>query len=117
MFKKAIFLILFVPVHLFLTAWLVNRYLFNYNPRVDTGVWVQMSRIVAWVLISPVVLPAMITGLVDEYKPTWVQILPFILNTLVWGVFVLAVWALISRVFGTRHSSDKSDAAEPIHSA
>ena len=117
MLKKAIFLILFVPVHLFLTAWLVNRYLFNYNPRVDTGVWVQMSRIIAFVLISPVALPAMMTGLVDEYKPMWVQILPFILNSLVWGVFVLAVWALIRRVFGTRRSLGKSDAAEPIRSA
>lgn len=113
MLKKAIFLILFVPVHLFLTAWLVNRYLFNYNPRVDTGVWVQMSRIIAFVLISPVALPAMITGLVDEYKPTWVQVLPFILNSLVWGVFVLAVWALIRRVFGTKDGGGKPRSVMP----
>ena len=37
--KKIILLIVFVPVHYFFTLHLMQRYLFNYNPNVDTSLF------------------------------------------------------------------------------
>lgn len=96
--KKAIFLIVFVILHYFLTVILLQRYLFNYNANVDTGLWAQFCRIMAFVSILPVVLPMMKTGLLHEYQPIWAQILLFIFNSLVWAVLILLIFTGLKRV-------------------
>jgi len=50
-------------------------------------------------------------GVGEQDKPP--TILALILNSLVWAVFVLAVWALTRRVFGRKASSAKFQADQP----
>jgi hypothetical protein len=96
--KKIIFLIVFVPVHYFLTVLLMQRYLFNYNPNVDTGLSAELCRVLAWAFTLPVILPMMMFNLLNEYQPLWLQILPGILNSLAWGIAILLLVDGIKRL-------------------
>ena len=96
--KKIIFLIAFVPVHFFLTVLLMQRYLFNYNPNVDTGLLAEFCRILAWAFTLPVILPMMMFNLLHEYQPLWLQIIPGIINSLAWGIAILLLMDGIKRL-------------------
>jgi hypothetical protein len=96
--KKIIFLIAFVPVHYILTVLLIQRYLFNYNPNVDTGLLAELCRVLAWLFTLPVILPMMMFNLLHEHQPLWLQILPGIINSLAWGFAILLLLDGIKRL-------------------
>ncbi len=96
--KKIIFLIAFIPMHYFLTLLLMQRYLFNYNPNVDTGLFSELCRVLAWAFILPVIFPMMMFNLLHEYQPLWLQILPGIINSLAWGIAILLLFEGIKRL-------------------
>ena len=96
--KKIIFLIAFVPVHYFVTLHLMQRYLFNYNPNVDTGLFAELCRVLTWAFSMPVILPMMMFNLLHEYQPLWLQILPGIINSIVWGIAVLLLFDGLKRI-------------------
>ena len=112
--KKIIFLIAFVPVHYFSTVLLIQRYLFNYNPNVDTGLLAELCRVLAWAFILPVILPMMMFNLLHEYQPLWLQILPGILNSLAWGIAILLLFEGIKRL---RIKKVKGNGPEPAVTA
>jgi len=88
MIRKLIFLALYVPLHSFLTGFLLQNYLFNYNPNVDTGLWARLCHVMAFLLSVPVMLPFIVTDM-GEHWPMWVQALPWLFNSLIWGVVIL----------------------------
>jgi hypothetical protein len=112
--KKIIFLIAFVPVHYFSTLLLMQRYLFNYNPNVDTGLLAELCRVLAWAFTLPVILPMITLGLLHEYQPLWLQILPGIINSLAWGIAILLLCEGIKRLCAKKA---KGNSAEPAMTA
>lgn len=96
--KKIIFLIAFVPVHYVLTVLLMKRYLFNYNPNLDTGLAAELCRVLTWAFTLPVILPMLMFNVLHEYQPLWLQILPGILNSLAWGIAILLLLDGIKRL-------------------
>ena len=111
MIKKIIFVIVFVPVHFFLTAILLQYYWFNYNPNVDTGIWAQFAHSLAFVLSVPILVPFIVTDL-GEYWPVPVQILTFVFNGLLWGVGILALFAGIKRFRRKKGESQTPERAQ-----
>ncbi len=105
--KKIIFLVAFVPVHYFLTLLLMQRYLFNYNPNLDTGLLSELCRVLAWAFILPVIFPMMMFNLLHEYQPLWLQILPGIINSLAWGIAILLLFEGIKRLRTGKDSRQK----------
>lgn len=97
MIKKIIFVIVFVPVHFFLTAILLQYYWFNYNPNVDTGIWAQFAHVMSFVLSVPILVPFIVTDL-GEYWPLPLQLLPSVCNSLLWAIVVLLIVSGIRRL-------------------
>lgn len=95
--KKMIFLIVFVPLHLFLTIYLIQWYLINYNPNVHTALWQKSFHVIAVVFAQPIVWPAIITDLL-EYWPVWIPMLFHFLNSLIWALVILAIVCRIKRL-------------------
>ncbi|MHC4543443.1 MAG: hypothetical protein ACYTDW_00635 [Planctomycetota bacterium] len=95
--KKIIFLIVFVPVHLFLTISLIQWYWINYNPNVHTALWQQLCRIMAFVFAQPIVWPVIITDLF-EYWPIWIPMFFHSLNSLIWALVILAIFGKVKRL-------------------
>jgi len=112
--KKLIFLIAFVPVHYLLTVLLMQRYLFNYNPNLDTGLLAELYRVLAWAFSLPVILPMMMFNLLHEYQPLWLQILPGIINSLAWGIAILLLLDGLKRL---RIKKARSKGPEPAVTA
>jgi hypothetical protein len=100
MAKKVIFLIVFVPVHFFLTLVLLQYYWFNYNARV-ADLFAQLCHIPAAILAVPLLTLLGATG-ISEYSPLWLQLLTLVFYSLLWAIFVLAVWAIIRRSFSIK---------------
>ena len=96
--KKIIFLIAFVPVHYFLTLHLMQRYLFNYNPNVDNGLFDELCRVLTLAFSLPVTLPLMMLNILHEHQPLLLQILPGIINSIVWGIAILLLFDGIKRL-------------------
>jgi len=101
MYKKLIFLVLFVPLHLFSTVLLLHYFWYNYNARL-AGPFAQVAHAVAAVLAVPLLAMLHVVG-VSEHSPTVLQILFLVGNSLLWGVAVLLIYAGIHRLFG-RHA-------------
>jgi len=95
--RKLIFLIAFVPFYILLTIILLQVYWFNYNPNFDTGLWPKFCHILSFILSIPLLVPFIVTDL-GEYWPTWVQLIPFILNALLWAILILLAVALSKRL-------------------
>lgn len=94
--KKIIFLIVFVPVHLFLTIYLIQWYLFNYNPNTG-GLFARLLHVLAIVFSQPIIWPMIITDML-EYWPIWIPLLFHTLNSLIWALAILAVFGRIKRL-------------------
>lgn len=95
--KKIIFLIVFVPLHLFLTLFLIQWYLFNYNPNVHKAVWQQLCHIMAVVFAQPIIWPVIDTDLF-EYWPTFIPLFFHTLNSLIWALVILAIFGKVKRL-------------------
>ena len=94
--KKIIFLIVFVPVHILLTIFLVQWYGYNYDA--DTaGLFAKLLHVLAIVIYLPLLLPFIISDWA-EYWPQLLQMLPFIANALLWGIAILAISGGIRRL-------------------
>jgi membrane-associated HD superfamily phosphohydrolase len=100
MAKKVIFLIVFVPVHFLLMLVLLQYYWFNYNARL-ADLFAQVCHIPAAVFAVPLLTLLGATG-ISEYSPLWLQLLALAFYSLLWAIFVLAVWAIIKRCFGIK---------------
>jgi hypothetical protein len=94
--KKIIFLIVFVPVHLFLTMHLIQWYVFNYDADAH-GLLGGLLHVLAIVLSQPIVFSMIITDLL-EYWPIWIPMFFHILNSLIWALAILAVAGRIKRL-------------------
>lgn len=97
MAKKVIFLIVFVPVHFFLTLLLLPYYWFNYNARL-ANLFAQVCHIPAAILAVPLLTLLGASG-ISEYSPLWLQLLTLVFYSLLWAIFVLAISAIIRRFF------------------
>jgi|GEM_PF-2935918 len=97
MAKKVIFLIVFVPVHFFLTLLLLQHYGFNYNPN-TASLFAQFCHLVAVIFAVPLLTLLDAIG-ISEYSPLWLQLLTLAFYSLLWAVFVLTLWAIIKRFF------------------
>lgn len=116
MMKKVIFLIVFVPVHWFLMMMLVQWYWFNYNPNVDTALWAKFLHVMSFVLSVPILVPFIVTDL-GEYWPLPLQLLPSVLNSLLWAVVVLLVVSGIKRFRRRKGESQAPECAQPCAAA
>jgi hypothetical protein len=96
--KKIIFLIVFVPVHILLTMHLMQWYLFNYDADAH-GLLGGLLHVLAIVCSLPVLLPLIISGW-EEHWPWLLQMMPFIANSLLWGIAILAISGGIRRLRG-----------------
>ena len=92
----------------------MRRYLFNYNPNVDTSLFAELCRVLAWAFTLPVILPMMMFNLLHEYQPLWLQILPGIINSLAWGIAILLLFDGIKRI---RIKKVKGNSPEPAVTA
>lgn len=92
-----IFVVVFVPVHFCLTLLLLQYYWFNYNSRVP-GLFGQICHVVAATFAVPLLTLLGATS-ISEYSPLWLQLLGLAFYSLLWAIFVLAVWAIIKRFF------------------
>jgi len=97
MAKKLIFVIVFVPVHFFLTLVLLQYYWFNYNARL-ASLFAQICHVVAAIFAVPLLTLLGATG-ISEYSPLWLQLLTLVFYSLLWAIFVLAISAIIRRFF------------------
>jgi len=97
MAKKVIFVVVFVPMHFVLTLLLLQYYGFNYNPNV-AGLFDQFCHIVAIIFAVPLLRLLDSIG-ISEYSPLWLQLLALAFYSLLWALLVLAVWAIIKRLF------------------
>jgi hypothetical protein len=95
--KKIIFLIVFVPVHLFLTLYLIQWYWIGYNPNVHTALWQKLLHVIAFVFAQPIVWSAIITDLL-EYWPIWIPMFFHFLNSLIWALVILSIFCRIKRL-------------------
>ena len=95
--KKIIFIIAFLPVYYILTVVLLQFYWFNYNAIVDTGLWARFCHILSFILAVPILVPFIASDL-GEYWPLWAQILPFVVNGLIWAVAILGIYSLLKRL-------------------
>jgi hypothetical protein len=95
--KKIIFLIVFVPVHLFLTLFLIQWYWFNYNPNVHTAVWQKLCYVIAIVFSQPIIWPMIITDLL-EYWPIWIPLFFHFLNSFIWALVILAIFGKVGHL-------------------
>lgn len=89
--RKILFLILFVPAHSALTL-VALQPLFNPPP---PGLAATAWHVARVVLTSPLVLPLMMLDPDGERFPRWLQWLSLPLNSLVWGLAILAACAAI----------------------
>lgn len=93
-------MIVFVPVHFFLTLLLLPYYWFNYNARV-ADLFARFCHVLAAVLAVPLLTLLGATG-ISEYSPLWLQLLTLAFYSLLWAIFVLAVWAIIKPSFSIK---------------
>jgi hypothetical protein len=96
--KKIIFLIVFVPVHILLTMYLMQWYIFNYDADALFG---GLLRVLAFVCSLPILLPFVMSDWA-EYWPLPLQLMPFIANSLLWGIAILAVSGGVKRLRGKK---------------
>ena len=89
----------------------MERYLFNYNPNVDTGLPAELCRVLAWAFTLPVILPMMMFNFLHEYQPLWLQILPGILNSLAWGIAMLLLLDGLKRLRIRKARPNRSEPA------
>jgi hypothetical protein len=100
MAKRMIFVVVFVPVHFFLTLVLLQHYGFNFNPNVG-GLFGQFCHVVAAIFAVPLLTLLDAIG-ISEYSPLWLQLLALAFYSLLWAIFVLAVWAIIKPSFSIK---------------
>ena len=89
---KALFLILFVPLHSFLTLLALQR-MFNPAP----GGLSSLFKVGFALLTSPIVLPLLMFGPDEDRLPKWFQPLAVPLNSLVWGLGLLILIGTVKR--------------------
>jgi hypothetical protein len=92
---KALFLVLFVPMHSFVTMFVLQR---GFNP--PAGGHGGLFTAFAALITSPVLLPLLMFDPDGERLAMWVQILSVPVNSLVWGIGVLLVLAVVKRCRG-----------------
>jgi len=106
MIKKIIFVIVFVPVHLALTAYCVIRWL-NWNYRVDTGLWPRFINLCARILSLPLFLPLLMFDVEGNRTPRWLGVVELFANSIVWAVLILLVIAA-TKHFRNRKRSQRT---------
>jgi hypothetical protein len=89
---KLLFLLLFVPLHSFLSLTLLQQ---GFNP--PPGGHSALFRCFSVVVLAPVLLPLVMFDPDGDRLPKWFQYLSVPLNSLVWGLGVLLLLGLIKR--------------------
>jgi hypothetical protein len=87
---KALFLIVFVPLHSIATFWLVSR--FFSSPA--TGLPDTILRVAGLIFSMPLLYPLICFDPDGGRIPRWLQWLSWPLNSLIWGLVLLAVAAM-----------------------
>jgi hypothetical protein len=104
-----IFLMVFVPLHSLWTAILLWAYWFKYKPSFHTALWERFLHILSFVLSLPVVWPVAL-GEEPSYSPTWIQFLPYVLNSFIWAALILFLYSRLKRL---RSKKIKQERLEP----
>lgn len=95
---KLLFLVLFVPLHAYLSLLALQR---NFNPPPEGhGPFFQALSIM---VTSPLLLPLVIFDPDGERLPKWIQFLSVPLNSLIWAMAVLFAARIIKRCRLNRH--------------
>ena len=89
---KLLFLLFFVPVHAFLSLTVLQH---GFNP--PPGGHSALFRLLSAVITAPVLLPLVMFDPDGERLPKWIQFVSVPLNSLVWGIGLLLIVALIKR--------------------
>lgn len=97
MIKRALFAVVFVPVHAVLTVLCVVHWL-NWNYVVDMGLWPRFVNLCARVLSLPLLLPLMMLDPDGERFPMWFRHGSVLVNSLLWAILILFVIAGIKRL-------------------
>jgi len=104
-----IFLMVFVPLHSLWTAILLFSYWFKYSPSHQTALWERFLHILSFVLSLPVVWPVAL-GEEPPHSPTWIQFLPYVLNSFIWAALILFLYSRLKRL---RSRKIKQERLEP----
>ena len=89
---KALFLILFVPLHSLLTFVVVQR---AFNPPAEGSSLLFKSFLV--LITSPILLPLLMFDPDGDRLPRWLQMLSVPFNSLVCGLLLLLAFAVLRR--------------------
>ena len=89
---KLLFLLLFVPVHAFLSLLALQH---TFNP--PAGGHSALFRFFSAVITAPVLLPLVMFDPDGERLPKWIQFGSVPLNSLVWGIGLLLMVYVIKR--------------------
>ncbi len=89
---KALFLLVFVPVHALLSLSALQH---TFNP--PTGGHSALFRFFSAVIIAPLLLPLVMFDPDGERLPKWIQFVSVPLNSLVWAVALLFLVYLSKR--------------------
>ena len=89
---KLLFLLVFVPVHAFLSLSALQH---TFNP--PAGGHSALFRFFSAVITAPVLLPLVMFDPDGERLPKWIQVVSVPLNSMVWGIGLLLALALIKR--------------------
>ncbi|UCG56846.1 MAG: hypothetical protein JSU70_18510 [Phycisphaerales bacterium] len=96
MIRKAIFLVLFTPIHGFTTAVMLQRFLYNQSR--TPSVIETLCKIVGFLLALPVLYPCILIDPDGEWFPRWLQIASVFVNGFIWGLLVLLVFYVAKRL-------------------
>jgi hypothetical protein len=92
MAAKLLFLVIFVPIH---SALSINMLHLAFNP--PSGGLSALHKFFLVVITSPVLLPLVMSDPDGDRIPRLFQFLAYPVNSLVWGIGLLLVFALIKR--------------------
>ncbi|UCG57060.1 MAG: hypothetical protein JSU70_19620 [Phycisphaerales bacterium] len=100
MIRKVVFLIVFTPIHTFVTILMVQR--FFYNPSRNAGVMEAVCKIITFVFTLPVLFPYMLIDPDGERSARWFQGFLLFFNAFVWALLLLLLFYIVKRLRARR---------------
>lgn len=102
MIKKIVFLVLFTPIHAFVTAFMVQQ--FFLNPSRNPGAIETALKYMTFVFSLPVLYPCMRIDPDGEWFPRGFQYFSVFLNSFVWALLLLLLFYIVKRLRARRAS-------------
>lgn len=111
MWRKVVFLVLFVPLHFITTLFWIHHFWINYSPE-RAGVGARIAHVVVGIVAAPLFALFRTMGL-QEDSPMLLQLSLLAAYSLLWGLAILLVYVGIKRALRRKKpASDVEPAAK-----